>query len=272
MFITRQTKAGDYLLIKNYTPGRYGSPGRHRNKKRRDTPKAMEKYNNNRKAEKLQMLILNNFDKGFHVTLDYPKDSRPETYEEAEKNLTKCLYKISRRLKRKGKEFKYIAVTERGKRAAALHHHVIVEGFSEILEELTSVWGNHMKISKMYEEGNYKELAEYFCKIETKEESTKGKSKYHRSRNLKEPAVKTALIAGSISNDPVIYKGYHLVPDSLVNGFNEVVGVRYQRYMLKKDPEAAVPQKGAQSVPKGNRLKKIFEGLKGIFKRGGAHR
>lgn len=280
MFITKQTKAGDYLLIKNYTPGLYGAPGRHRIRRMRDTPKAMEKYNNHRKAEKLQMLILNNFDKGFHVTLDYPKGARPETYEEAEKNLTKCLYKISRRLKRKGQEFKYIAVTERGKRAAALHHHLIIEGRSEVLEELTSVWGNHMKISKMYEEGNYEDLAEYFCKIETKEESTKGKSKYHRSRNLKEPAVRTALCAGSIHDEPYIPKGYQLVPDSLVNGFNEIIGIRYQRYMLKRDCKGAeirrnkskyaqVPQKGAQGASKGNLLKRVFDGFKGIFKRGG---
>ena len=280
MFITKQTKAGDYLLIKNYTPGLYGAPGRHRIRRMRDTPKAMEKYNNHRKAEKLQMLILNNFDKGFHVTLDYPKGARPETYEEAEKNLTKCLYKISRRLKRKGQEFKYIAVTERGKRAAALHHHLIIEGRSEVLEELTSVWGNHMKVSKMYEEGNYEDLAEYFCKIETKEESTKGKSKYHRSRNLKEPDVRTALCAGSIHDEPYIPKGYQLVPDSLVNGFNEIIGIRYQRYMLKRDCKGAeirrnkskyaqVPQKGAPSASKGNLLKRVFDGFKGIFKRGG---
>ena len=58
MFITKQTKAGDYLLIKNYTPGLYGAPGRHRIRRMRDTPKAMEKYNNHRKAEKLQMRYL----------------------------------------------------------------------------------------------------------------------------------------------------------------------------------------------------------------------
>ena len=276
MFMTKQMRAGDYVLIKNYTPGRYGAPGRHRIRRLRDTPKAMEKYNNRKKAEKLQLLILNNFDKGFHVTLDYPKDQRPETYEEAEDNLRKCLYKISRRLKRKGKQFKYIAITERGKRAAALHHHVIIEGFSEILEELISVWGNHVKISKMYEEGNYEDLAEYFCKVETKEESSKGKSRYHRSRNLKEPTVRTALVEGSITDDPYVPEGYHLIQDTLINGFNEVIGIRYQSYMIKRDPESPaycpkVIKKGTKSVPKGNPIKRIFDGIKKVFRRGGGH-
>lgn len=277
MFITRQTMAGDFLLVKNYSPGGYGAPGKHRLARMRKTPEAMEKYNNRRKAEKLQMLILNNFDKGFHVTLDYPKDKRPETYEEAETNLKKCLYKISRRMKRQGKEFKYIAITERGKRAAALHHHLIVEGFSEVIEELISVWGNHLKVSKMYEEGNYEDLADYFCKVETKEESEKGKSKYHRSRNLKEPTTRTAFCAGPIHNDPVVFKGYSLVPDTLVNGYNEIVGMRYQKYMLKKDSKPVTKQKkvsemGAESVQKRNPLKKIFDGIKGLLKRGGGHR
>ena len=49
MFITKQMRAGDYLLIKNYTPGGYGAPGRHRIRRIRDTPKAMEKYNNRKK-------------------------------------------------------------------------------------------------------------------------------------------------------------------------------------------------------------------------------
>lgn len=282
MFITTQTKAGDYLLIKNYTPGMYGAPGKKRKRRMRDTPMAVAKYNNRRKAEKLQMLILNNFDKGFHVTLDYPKEHRPETYEQAEKNLMKCLHKISRRLKKKGKEFKYIAVTERGKRAAALHHHLIIEGYSEIVEQLIDVWGNHLKISKMYEEGEYKDLADYFCKIETKEEATKGKSKYHRSRNLKEPTTRTAFCDGPIHDDPYIPEGYHLVPDSLVNGFNDIIGMRYQRYLVKRDCKEAeisrnkakyskVQEKGSPSNKKGNLLRKVFDGFKGLFRKGGRH-
>ena len=267
MFITKQMRAGDYLLIKNYTPKGYGAPGRHRIKRLRDTPKAMEKYNNKKRAEKLQLLIINNFAKGFHVTLDYPKDQRPETYEEAESNLKKCLYKISRRFKKQGKQFKYIAITERGKRAAALHHHLIVEGQSDVLEELISIWGNHMKISKMYEEGNYEQLAEYFCKVETKEEATKGRSRYHRSRNLKEPIVRVGLCDGAITDDPYIPTGYHLIPGTLLNGFNEIIGVRYQSYMVKRDHE--VYEKRSKGAPKGNTLKKVFDKVRGLFRRGG---
>lgn len=251
MYITRWFKAGEYLFIRSVSPKGFGAPGRKRQRRGRDTPKAMSRYNNLKRSEKLQMLILENFDKGYHITLDYPKDQRPQTYEEAEKNLRKCLYKVSRRLKKKGLQFKYISITERGKKAAALHHHAIIEGDNMVLDEVMSVWGNHIKISKMYEEGAYKDLADYFCKIETKEELTKGKSKYHRSRNLKEPLHRTAFIEGPIKEDPVIPKGYTLIPDTLINGFNDRVGVRYQHYTLRRtvpvkcrpDPPKKVPKK-----------------------------
>lgn len=268
MYITKLVKAGDYVLIKNYTPRLYGAPGRKRQKRMRDTPKAMEKYNNRKRSEKLQMLMILNFDEGFHVVMDYPKDQRPQTYEEAEKNLTKCLYKVARRLKKKSIPFKYIAVTERGKKAAALHHHIVIEGSSEVTQELMSVWGNHIKFNRMYKEGAYKDLADYLTKIETKEESTKGKSKYHRSRNLKEPETKLAVMAGSIKDDPQIPKGFALVPHTLSNGFNESYGVRYQSYMIHKE-EPRVHEPARKSDPKGNGEKKrnIFDRLKNFFRR-----
>ena len=261
MYITRWYKAGEYMFIRNYSHRGYGAPGKKRTKRMRDTPKAMSKYNNAKRTEKLQMLILENFDKGFHITLDYPKDQRPETYEQAEDNLKKCLYKVSRRLKKKGRQFKYISITERGKRAAALHHHLIIEGYADIIDELIAVWGNHIKISQMYEDGAYQDLAEYFTKIETKEEQTKGRSKYHRSRNLKEPLQRTQFAQGHIKDDPVIPDGYKLIPDTLVNGFNELIGVRYQHYTVKKTQSAPKRDK------KCTKRESIWTAIKNLFKK-----
>lgn len=274
MYIESWTKAREYIRIKKYTHKSYGAPNRKRTKRLRDTPKAMIKYNNQQRAEKLQMLMILNFNKGFHVILDYPKDNRPKTYEEAETNLKKCLYKVSRRLKRKDKQFKYIAITERGKRAAALHHHIIIEGYSEIVEELMRAWGQHIKISAMYEEGAYKDLADYICKMETKEELTKGKSKYHRSRNLKEPVKRTRVRPGTFKDEPQIPKGYELVEHTLVNGHNDIVGVRYQHYMCKKENciEKRLQKQCKKSAKAKSKLKKdkkctVWESIKRLFKK-----
>jgi len=257
MYVTRAFYAGDYILVKNHTPMPRLPLGQ-RLKKWRETSKAMEKYNNLRRAEKLQLLILNNFDKGYHVSLDYAKGMKPETYEEAEKNLTRCLHKVSRRLKRKGIPFKYIAVTERGKRAAALHHHLVIEHDADVLAELLSVWGRRMHISVMYEDGLYKELAEYLVKKETKEEQQKGKAKYHRSRNLKDPLERKGEIEGTLTDEPVIPKGYELI--EVENGYNETVGVRWQRYMLRKI--SAEPKKTKAAEQKCIKRETIWQKIK----------
>lgn len=266
MYVTRWVKAGDYMFIRHYTPGRYGAPGMKRKKREKPTSEKREKINNQKKAEKLQQLILCNFDKGYHITLDYMKDERPQTYEEAEKNLSRFLDRMRRKYKKEGKEFKFIAITERGKRAEALHHHMIVENKPGIIDDIAREWGVKFHLSKMYEEGGYKELAEYFVKVETKEESTKGKSKYHRSRNLKTPLVRRQLRSGSFKDDePEIPEGYQLIEDSLVNGFNEFLGTKHQKYTVIKSDNVDSKLKGEQ---KEEKRFSIWESLKKIFKKG----
>ena len=210
MYINKVQIAGDYVLVSNYTHRGFGAPHRKRRPKTRESTKAMSDYNRKKRAEKLQLLMILNFDCGYHITLDYPKDQRPETYEEAEENLKRFLYAMSRKV-RQIKPFKYIAITERGKKREALHHHMVIEGDPFLLREITRLWGNHIKISQMYEEGAYEDLAEYFAKIETKEEQTKGKSKYHRSRNLKKPTERSRIVAGKLKDEPVVPKGYDLI-------------------------------------------------------------
>lgn len=267
MYINKIHIAGAYALICNYTPRGFGSHTRKRRLKLKDTTKAMIKYNNQRRAEKLQLLMLQNFDKGYHIILDYPKGNRPETYEEAEENLKKCLYKMSRKLKKKGKQFKYIAITERGKRKEALHHHLIVEKKASVIDELSNAWGDHIKIFQMYEEGAYKDLAEYFCKLETKEEQTKGKSTYHRSRNLKEPKIVSRIVSGALNSEPYVPKNYEMIQDSYIDGFNEFAGVRFQKYMIKKLPKSAERQKAPKETKKGIIRCSFWERIKNIFRK-----
>ena len=268
MYWMRTVWAGDYCLVKKCTPKGFGAPLKQRLKRHKESPEAVVRYNMIKRAEKLQMLILNNFEKGYHVTLDYPKGERPETYEEAEKRLMTCLYKISRILKRKGKQFKYIAVTERGKRAAALHHHMVIERDPDVMDTLIKVWGVHIHISVMYKEGQYEDLARYLVKIETKEEQTKGRSKYHRSRNLKKPLEKAGLCSGSFDEKPMIPDGYEYVEGTLKNGINEAVGIRYQHYMLKRLPDmVACPERKGEEEHKCIKRESIFTKLKNKFLR-----
>lgn len=242
MYVHKEIDAGDYVLIKNYTPVG-GSSGK-RGKREKPTSESRKKLNDKKRAEKIQLLILANFERGYHIILDYPRFEHPQTYEEADRNLTKFLHKMSRKYKKQEKRFKYLATTERGKRKAVLHHHMIVQSMPGILEDITEEWGCHIKYFKMYEEGAYKELAEYFVKAETKEELSAGKSRFHRSRNLITPRERTEKRDGSFNQEPRCPEGYQLIKESLRNGYNERVGVRYQSYLLKKDGPRQQARKG----------------------------
>lgn len=257
MYEQRIYKAGDYYLIKNHTPIRRGTGAR--KKREKTTSESRKRMNDKKRAERIQLLILANFDMGFHIILDYPKDKRPESYEEADKNLTKFLHRMSRRYKRQNKKFKYLATTERGKRRAALHHHLIVESLPGIIEDIAADWGPHIKIFKMYQDGGYKDLAEYFVKAETKEEARFGKSRFHRSRNLINPIEKTKVKDGSFKQEPRAPEGYRIVENSLKNGFNERVGVRYQKYLLQRDGPR---QQAKKSEQKGKQKCSFRESLK----------
>ena len=126
-------------------------------------------------------------------------------------------------------------------------------------------------ISQMYEEGEYKDLADYFTKVETKEEQTKGRSKYHRSRNLKEPVVKSRIVVGKIDDDPYVPKGYDLIEDSVVNGFNDFIFMKYQSYMIRKRKKPEPPKRPEPiSEQKGSRHVGIWESIKKIFRKKGA--
>lgn len=267
MYIHKIQKAGDYVLIKNYTPVG-GGVGRRRSREK-PTTEARKKMNDKKRAEKIQLLILANFDKGFHIILDYPKDGRPETYEEADRNLTKFLHKMSRKYKKQGKKFKYLATTERGRKRAALHHHMICESLPGIVEDIAAVWGNHLKIFKMYEDGAYKDLANYFVKAETKEELRAGKSRFHRSRNLITPQERREKREGTFKQEPKAPEGYRIIEGTLKNGYNERVGVRFQSYLLKRDrprQQATVQkQKETQkSAQKGIKKCTFWESVKKI--------
>ena len=266
MYIHKIHKAGDFVLIKNYAPMIEGGSTKRR-RKEKPTLESRKRMNDRKRAEKIQLLILANFDKGYHIILDYPKDDRPETYEEADRILTKYLYKISRKYKRQGTQFKYLATTERGKRRAALHHHLIIEGLPGIVEDLAAEWGDHIKIFKMYPDGGYKDLADYFVKAETKEELTAGKSRFHRSRNLINPQEKREKRSGTFKQEPKAPPGWRIIPESIKNGYNERVGIRYQSYLLHRDGPRQQPVKSKQKEDKRCILRESFKKLGGIFRK-----
>ncbi|MCM1219388.1 MAG: hypothetical protein NC548_33330 [Lachnospiraceae bacterium] len=230
---------GVIKIIEKCMPGNYGAPGEKRDEKRKRTPEDIRRQNERNRWRRMQRIILANFHPGdWHLILKYRKGEEPETYEEAEKQRKKFLDSMRRAYKKAGIPFKWIAVTERGKKGQVLHHHLIIEDIDwdgiNTVKLVKKLWtyGNGFFV-EMYEDGEYEKLAEYIVKSETKEEC--GWCTYSRSRNLVVPeARKEKIYARKWRNPPAAPKGWYVVKDSVWNGENPVTGQPVQHYTLKK--------------------------------------
>ncbi len=221
-------------------PGRYGAPGCPRSKKKDRTPEQIRRQNETNRIRKLQRLIIANFrpGKSWHLTLNYKPGERPDTPKQAKKILSKFIANMRRAYKAAGKEFKWIAVTERGKKGRLLHHHLIIEEVEGVQKLVRKYWkyGNSYW-SDIYEEGAMEQLASYLVKKETKyqEEDEPAGTGYTHSRNLKIPKAKRQTMRRRTwPEQPKIPKGWELIKDSLIDGINPVTEYPYRHYSLRK--------------------------------------
>ena len=229
--------------MEHYYPGNYGAPGKPRQPKRKRTPDDIERQNRTNREKKIQRLILANFDVGdWHLILKYKPGERPDTYEEAQRILKTFLDKLRKEYKKKGYQLKYIAVTERGKKGQALHHHIVIQDINtpeiSTVNLIKKMWPGFKTFIDLYEDGNFENLAQYIVKIESKEEQEKGKATYSRSRNLIIPKPKRKkLRRRKWPEDPKPKKGYMILKDTVYNGINPVTMYPYQHYSMQRiDP------------------------------------
>lgn len=100
-----------------------------RKKRFKPTSEVQERLNAENAAKKLTRLIHTNFtnnDYALHLT--YVDSLLPADEDEAKKDIKKFLRRLRSMYKKANIELKYIAVTEKGKRSARLHHHLIISG------------------------------------------------------------------------------------------------------------------------------------------------
>lgn len=273
MYIEKVCQLGtDTIEIQRYAFGMFGAPGKKRRPKSAKQTEAAKKKNRKNRARLIQRLMLCNFKPGdLHVTLQYRKDDRPETFREGTDRLRAFIRRLRKYYRERGYELKYIAVTERGKRRAVLHHHIIIGSIDEnalfTLPAITACWNGYVKTSVMYEDGNYEKLAEYLTKDEGKEEC-EGAS-YMRSRNLKEPVVeKHVVLRKTWEAEPEAPEGWYVDKDTLINGTNKYSGKPYQRYFMKRiKPERLINIGNAEPPETGKPLSAKIPGHKKRKKR-----
>lgn len=242
MYIRRTTTYGNRKEIRKYHTFRFQGKGLKRAPREKETSEQAAQRNERQAIRKLKMLMINNFDLGdWHITLTYAKESRPDG-EGARKILKRFFEKLRRVYRKKGKELKYIMVTEW--ESTNLHHHVAINDIAGIGKLFRELWMGGVFFSPLYENQNYDGLAEYFVK-ETKRAfrnpAAPFRQRYTCSRNLKKPEVEKKVIPASDWREtPKISPkdaalGYAIDWDSVVTGFDDA-GFPYQEYTLIRYP------------------------------------
>lgn len=209
---------------------------------KKKTSEEMAEANMRQASRKLARKINANFKPGdWHVVLTYRKENRPDP-ETAHKTIKKLIDGLRDRYRKNGFEMKYILVTEYKNKA--IHHHLIINNVndgkkttSDYIRELWKGKGNPKFVS-LYDNGEYRRLADYFIK-ETEKTFREGDSpvrqRYSCSRNLINPKPHSHIRkTKSLWNmNPKPRTGYYIDQDSLYNGTDKL-GYPYQRYIMIK--------------------------------------
>lgn len=212
------------------------------------TREEMAEANLRQAARKLARKINANFKPGdWHLTLTYRKTARPDP-QEAQENLKKLLKDLRKIYRKCGFELKYIYVTEY--ESKSIHHHVIInnvnDGKKTTSDYVRQLWRDKgsPKFVPLYEDGEYRKLADYFIK-ETEKTFRKPDSpvrqRYACSRNLINPKPQSRIRKTKTmwKMDPKPRPGYYIDQETLYNGVDKL-GYPYQRYvMIKLNPTEA---------------------------------
>jgi hypothetical protein len=185
----RETRfeCGDYMDVNIY-PVYTKTP--YKRKKAKPTSETQQRINDKNAEQNLIRIANANFtEEDMKVELTYRKETRPQTYEESQRELANFLRRVKRAREKKGlPELKFIGVTETGKEQLNPHHHLIMSGGMD-QNEISELWGRgYTRTSGLiFDENGIATLIGYMLK--QLREFT-GKKKYTRSRNLVIPQAK----------------------------------------------------------------------------------
>lgn len=143
------------------------------------TPEKMKAYNDIQAKKKCRRLIAKNFIPGdSYLTLKFFEN---KTEDEANREVDNFLRRLRYYRRKHGMdELKFIGCIECGKQGKRWHGHFVVNKIA--LEVVSALWKcGSIHIEPLYEDGGFKDLANYIRKDVT------GKKRLKQSRNLEQP-------------------------------------------------------------------------------------
>lgn len=231
MFYRDTIVAGKTIMRSLKAVSRKNTDKQKRQPKMNPTPEAVRKVNFRNAVKVLTAKLNHNFKPNdYHLVLTYGEAVSKEV---AAGCLNKFLRNLHNYCKRRGIDFKWVAVTEYAH--TRIHHHVIMSGID--LKEISKRWKHgYIKPVLLDETGNYYRLAEYLLKETEKTFRDAGspiKQRYSSSRNVTMPEVKREKIAGrEVSHDIKAPRGYHVDRDTVRKYEHAILRVECMEYIM----------------------------------------
>ena len=208
------------------------APRKAREANRAPSREAVIKNNDRLAAKNLTRLMNANFYPGdIHLTTTY--EGVPPTVEEAKREISNFKRRLKREYEKRGKEFRWIEVTEY--KNHRIHHHMLVPYIET--EVISRQWKRgHIWTSTLDRSRNYKNLAEYFIKETSKtmrEPGSETKQRWSASRNLVRPVIKREMIEPrAMFQKPRALKGYEIIPETVHAYTHPFTGIDHLEYMM----------------------------------------
>lgn len=151
------------------------------------TSEGQKLLNQKRSQRRLTRLIHANFtQKDYALHLTYDENNMPESEDVAKRNVQNYLRRLKRLYQKLGHELKYICVTEKGKKSARLHHHLIISG-GVSRDDVEKLWKMGRANTKrlQFDDNGVAGLSHYISK------QALFYRRWNSSKNLIDPDVKT---------------------------------------------------------------------------------
>ena len=212
----RRYRTTDIICGKNYITTRiypeYSLPKGGRRKKSKPTSDVRQRLNDENRKEKVIFLANTNFtEKDQFLTLTYDEEHLPENYNQAEKELRKYIERLRNYAKKNNLPSpKIIGITGYGSKRKRLHHHLLINGdyplyiLTEKWKEKSGNYRGYIDVKPLiFNQFGIENIARYIIKHIEENIRSGIKCTYFRSRNLKEPKIKSR--AKQISHRDILF-------------------------------------------------------------------
>lgn len=240
---TYRFRKGEIIDVEEFHDGRYGAPGKKREKRKKTTAEQMQIVNAQNKARRCRHRMLAYFKPGdVLATWTYQVENRPADMAAALKDFQFAMKRVRREYKKRGYELFWIRNIERGTRGA-WHIHLVINEIGDTASIISKAWDKggtwftEIRKSKFYDE-DFTKLSNYMTKnektVEKKKDGTPGKPRlkaanYHTSRNMPLPEPKKDKLV-RWKEEPKAKKGYYIA--RIHEGINPVTHYKYRRYTM----------------------------------------